>query len=173
VEMTLEDDDGSEDIMLGVGYAGREARGGRGQRTQTPVAVVVDEGGEEEGEEAAAEEEASPEQEQSGAEEIEEEHVPEEVWQVCAGEAWEEGDLLIEEADDADLLHSRWRARRLAAHGLLARPLLSPCRPRLALPLLWACLHLLVHFRSLATRDCPAPCSAPLPALPSTTRVSL
>ena len=123
----LEDDEDSDEVVLGVGYAGREARGGKAQRMRTPEEAVDEGGGEEE---AAAAVEASPEPENSGAEGMEEEEEQGigEEWQVCAGDAWEEGDLLIEEADDADLLHSRWR-EQLAAHLTRAPSTALPLPP--------------------------------------------
>lgn len=94
----------SDDVLLGIGYAGREARNKIQKRR-----VVVCEGAED-----IATDEQTPAQhfdedqdEEQGIVGVDMEE-EEEEWQVCAGEAWEEGDILIEEAGHADLLHSRW-----------------------------------------------------------------
>lgn len=99
-EVQQEPDEDSDDVLLGIGYAGRE------DRSQSRRAAVC-----EDPEETATDEpepvhdlDDDQDEDQGTAEEEEQE----EVWKVCAGEAWEEGDILIEEAGDACLLHSRF-----------------------------------------------------------------
>ena len=93
----------SDDVLLGVGYAGREAR----DKSQKRNVVVCEDA------EDTATDEPTPAQHFDEDQDAEQGNVgvdveEEEEWQVCAGEAWEEGDILIEEAGHAGLLHSRW-----------------------------------------------------------------